>query len=402
MKDRKGDWRDLLASHSLAIDIKKLWLGFLASIVAVVILAIMAFAQSAGPSHGATGAMAQVWRGENLLYSLVRGRGLAAFGAVASLFDPFHGGIRHLVLSALLYFVLLAVLTYCGGAITRLTALQYARDDIPTLGEGLRMVRAKRKAYLFAPLTPLFGVLLFGVGNIIVGLVGSIPVVGPWIMVFLIPLCSVPATIIIAFIAVLGALSFGLMLPAVSIGGKDAFEGWSSAYSYLLWGFNRFICYTALAAGIGVLTTLAAYGLTELFIYLLIKTVSIGLIGRSVVHYVASSGYAADLLPVTGGSLGLLAASWVTLVIAFFARCLVIGYAVSYFFTANTIICFLLRKHVDRIDVDQVYVEEAEEKAPAEEEEPEAEQPEPGEEQAPQAAEPSSEQPEGSEEPSEQ
>jgi len=385
MRDRKGDWRDLLASHGLAIDAKKLWLGFIASITILSLLTIMAMVYGRFFPTSSVALLGQLWHRGNLVFSLLQGRGLTAVPLLIPLLNPFHGGIVHLALSALLYFLLLAVLTYCGGAITRLTALQYARDDIPTLQDGLKMVRAKRRAYLFAPLTPLFGVLLFAVGNIVIGLIGCIPVVGPWIMAALVPFCAVPATVVITFIVVLGALTFGLMLPAISIGGKDAFEGWSSAYSYLLWGFNRFVSYTVLAAVIGTLTTLAAYGLVELFVYLLVKTLSIGLIGRSLISYTLGGGLAADVAPVLEGPLGLTVASWLTILIVFVARCMVFAYAISYFFTSNTLICFLLRKHVDRIDVDQVYEEKPEEKAPAEEV-PEAK----GE---PQAGEPIAEQP---------
>jgi hypothetical protein len=258
------------------------------------------------------------------------------------------------------------------------------------------MVRKKRNAYLFAPLTPLFGVLLFGIGNLIIGLIGSIwPPATGWIMAVLLPFLSVPATLVIVFIAVLGVLTFGLMLPAVSIGGKDAFEGWSSAYSYLLWGFNRWVGYTVIAVLIWVISGAAVWGLAELFIYLFIKTVSMGLLPGDLVNY-AASGLAGDTVPLMSGSVGLQAASWVAVVIAFIIRCLALGYVFSYFFTSNTVICFLLRKHVDRIDVDQVYEEEAEEEFEEEFEEPvvspeEGEEAEGEAEEQPQAEEPSEE-----------
>jgi len=387
MKERKGDWRDLLAAHGSAIDAKKLWLGFIASITILSLVTIMAMVYGRFFPNSPVALVGQFWRRSNLLFSLLHGRGLTAIPLLLPLFNPFHGGVVHLALSALMYFLLLSILTYCGGAISRLTALQYARDDIPTLQDGLKMVRAKRRAYLFAPLTPFFGVLLFAVGNIVIGLIGCIPVVGPWIMAFLLPFCAVPAALIITFIVVLGVLTFGLMLPAISIGGKDAFEGWSSAYSYLLWGFNRFVSYTVLAAVIGALTALAAYGIVELFVYTLIKTVSIGLIGKSLLSYTMGGGLAPDVSAITGGSLGLAVASWLTILIVFVARCMVFAYAISYFFTANTIICFLLRKHVDRIDVDQVYEEKPEQEAAA----PEA----PEAAKGPQAGPPTAEQPEG-------
>jgi hypothetical protein len=56
--------------------------------------------------------------------------------------------------------------------------------------------------------------------------------------------------------------------------------------------------------------------------------------------------------------LGVQVATGVKMVLVFVTHCLVLAYAASYYFTANTVITFLLRKHVDRIEVDQVYTED--------------------------------------------
>ena len=370
MREHKGDWRDLLAAHSLAVDAKKLWLGFIAALATVSLMAIMATAHGRLSGSAELGSLG-VFQGEgSLIYRIIIGQYLMSFLELIPLLNPFAGGVQHFALSLLFYILALSIWTFCGGAITRLTALQYARDDIPTLHDGVDMVRKKRKAYYFAPMTPLFGIVFFAVCNIIAGLVGSIPYVGPWILLIVSPLVGI-ATLIIAFILVLGVLTFGLMLPAVSIGGKDAFEGWSSAYSYLLWGFNRFVGYGVMLLVIGGLTTLAAIGLVELFILIMGETVSIGLIGNEIIHIAGKGrGLIPALYPTTQGGVGLTVASWVVVVIALLARFLVAAYAFSYFFTASTIMCFLLRKHVDRIDVDEVYEEEAEEEELSFEEEP--------------------------------
>lgn len=357
MRDRKGNWQDLLASHSLAVDTKKLWLGFVATLATVALLTIIGAVYTALVGvrvmpYFDLGARSFVSR-------LIAGDGAAAWWDILPLLNPFAGNVAHFALSIFLYMTLLAVWSYCGGAISRLTALQYGRDDIPTLNDGLKMVRDKRNAFFFAPLTPLLGVIIFSVCNMILGLICSIPYVGGWITGISIPFVALPAAIIATFIIVLGVVTFGLMFPAVSIGGKDAFEGWSSAYSYLLWGFNRFVGYTAVAAIVGLVTTLIAMGIAELFVGILAKSISIGLIGGSILQL--PDGLGGMLEPSGAESVGISVASGVTLVIAIMARALVIAYAFSFFFTANTIICFLLRKHVDRIEIDEVYEETAEE-----------------------------------------
>ena len=392
MRARKGDWRDLLASHSLAVDAKKLWMGFIATLATVSLLAIMAMVYGRTFPESQIATLARFQGSDNIFFALMQGKGIQVLKIVLPLLNPFYDGLGHFAFSMFFYFLLLGIWTFCGGVISRLTALQYAKDDIPTLQDGLAVVRAKRKAYYFAPVTPLFGIILFAVCNMVIGLIGSIPVVGPWAMTVLVPFVSLPATIVVTFMVVLGVLTFGLMLPAVSIGGKDAFEGWSSAYSYLLWGFNRFVCYSLAALAVGVLTTVAAFWLAELFIYLLAKTVSMGLqvAGRDLVMYNLGGAGGTEgsigpaIYPITEG-VGYWAASWVTILVALVMRALVVAYAFSYFFTANTLVCFLMRKHVDRIDVDEVYEEELEEPAEAELDtgepgEPQPEEPEEGDE----------------------
>ncbi len=359
MKDRKGNWMDLFASHALAVDAKKIWLGFLAALGTAAIFALFCYVNE---FIAGTGNMAE---GDNVIVMLLGGRCATGIGRMLPFFNPFAAGWLHFVLSAVFYLLLMGVWTFFAGPITRLTALQYARDDIPTLNDAKKMVSKKRKAFFFAPVTPLLAVFLFALCNQLAGLIGSIPLIGPWLLTVLLPIGILPGTIVLTFIVVLGVLSFGLMLPSISIGGKDAFEGWSSAYSYLLWGFNRFISYTALAAVIGIVSVLAAAGISELFVALMHRTVSIGLAGELMQTGPGEGVFRHSLLPVASGPVGLRVASWMMVIIVVLIRMLVAAYAFSYFFTANTIICFLMRKHVDKVDIDDVYYEEE----PVEEEE---------------------------------
>ena len=390
MRERKGDWRDVLSAWSLAFDAKKVWMGFLGVIATLLVMmgASVAYGRLVGPGNIAEFTSPT---GGHAMEPFLQGGGLAAAAALLPLLNPFHAGLAHFCFSVVFYAALFLFWSYFAGTITRVAALEYGRDELPTLRDGTGMVRSHWKSYLLAPVSPLIGLVVFALLNALGGLIGSIPYVGPILMIVgIIPWFI--ATIIIVFLAVLGVLGFGLMFPAISIGGKDAFEGWSSAFSYVLWGFNRWFSYSVVAAVIGVVSTVAAWGVCELFIYFLVRAIDFGMIGDQVlVVYRAGSGIAPALGLTHSESVLMQISSFCMLVALLGVRLVPIAYLFSYFFTANTVICLLLRKDVDRIEIDEIYGEEAEEEEftmpepeglaeeeteePAEEEEAPAEEP---------------------------
>ena len=361
MRDRKGDWRDVLSAWSLALDAKKVWMGFLGVIATLLVMMGASVAYGWLVKSGEVASFASP-AGGHAMEPFLGGEGLAAAAMLLTLLNPFHAGLGHFCFSAVFYGVLFLFWSYFAGTITRLAALEYGRDDLPTLREGTGMVRSHWKSYLLAPMSPLIGLVIFVLLDSLGALVGSIPYVGPILMIVgIIPWFI--ATIIAVFLAVLGVLSFGLMFPAISMGGKDAFEGWSSAFSYVLWGFNRWFCYTLLAAVIGAISTVAAWGVCELFIYFLVRAIDFGMIGDQVlVTYNTVEGAIVPTLGLTHSNSALMQISSFCMLVALLGvRAIPIAYLFSYFFTANTVICLLLRKDVDRIEIDEVYDEEAEE-----------------------------------------
>jgi len=362
MRKRTGDWRDVLSAYTLALDAKKLYMGFVGTLATVLIMIVAAMCYRVLVGLPGITDLGSPESKRYMMWYFMTGQGLKALRALLPLFNPFHGGIVHFWISIGLYVALVRAWSYFGGVITRLTALEYGRDELPTLQEGTSMVRSKRNAYFLAPLSPVIGVVIFAMLNALGGLIGSIPYAGPILMI----VGVVPwfiSTVIVVFIAVLGVLSFALMLPTISIGGKDAFEGWSTAYSYLLWGFNRFVGYTVIAALIGAITTVAAWAVCELFIYTLMKTIGIGFIAQDtwLVYTSAIGGASPAILPSPSGSVLMQISSVVMLIALMGVRVIPLAYLFSYFFTASTVVCFLMRKHVDRIELDEVYEEKPEE-----------------------------------------
>ncbi|MFO8007925.1 MAG: hypothetical protein R6V05_09325 [Candidatus Brocadiia bacterium] len=289
-----------------------------------------------------------------------------------------------------------------GGIIARLTALEYARDDFPVLADAKHMVCSRRKDYFLAFLFPFLFVIGPAVCNLAIGLLSSIPGIGRILLVVLYPVGGLLGFISWLF-AIGWLLSFGLMMPAISVDGKDSFDGWSTSYAYVLWQFGRYVCYMIVAGVIGIIAAVVAYWVVEGLIYVIYQSIDMGFL-RSVPWLLYDAGG-----PVggTGWEQGGLAAvtSGIIAVLTLALRGIPVAYVISYFFTANTIVFFLLRKHVDNIDIEELYEEEVEEEiSPAEvpmpeqpEQEPVAPEPEAPEPEAPEAeeaAEPEPEEPE--------
>lgn len=407
MRKRTGDWRDLLSAYALALDAKKIYVGFIATVSTVILMVVVAFLYMWLAGKGllpgqveALAALGDPWGDSPLLWRFLEGSGLHMVGVFLPLLNPFHGGLVHLALSALLYAGLFWVWSGAGGVVSRLTALEYARDDLPTLAEGRAVVKSKRKALFLAPLMPFVAILFLALLNILGGFIASFWYVGRILLIVPGFPLLVASTLTIIFLALFGALSFGLMMPAVTVGGKDAFESWSTAYSYVLWGLRRFICYTLVVGVIGVIGAAVAWALTELLIYCIYRTVEMGFFsGTPWVLYepgLSGGAFRIALLPGTGGFGGLLSGIIVALMVAL--RAIPVAYVFSYFFTANTIIFFLMRKDQDNIEIEEVY-EEADEE---EEVEGFVEGPVAGEEEAPAEEEPQPEQQAEEEGPAEQ
>ena len=416
MATRQGDWRDLLGVYSRAFGAKKIWLGLVGVFATVLIVMVTASVYGWAADNGAVKScefrhLGQFHHRDNILLALMRGKtvaevnrdrararmvggphvppgllrmlhtrmsagggagrpggrragaGLGAFVEIAPVLNPFADNMVHFLISVFFYLALIRTWTYCGGAISRLTALEYARDDLPGLREATEMVCKKRRAYFFTPVIPFTAVLFCIVANSVIGLVGSIPGAGAWLMI---PgyLLAALVSILLAFFVVFGFLSFGLMMPVVSISGGDAFESWSASYSYALWGFGRLVLYRLLVWVIGLVAVMLAVVVAQVFLSALVGSVGIGVIGRNYDMVWFGKGIIGGVDPLVlakpGASNGVIGATAVLSVIAFGTRALVLAYAASYYFAANTVIAFLLRKHVDRIEVDEVYVEQEE------------------------------------------
>jgi len=284
------------------------------------------------------------------------------------------------------YFVIygvicLVVWSIFGGAVSRIAALHVARDEKISIKPALNFSIKKFPSFLFAPLIPavivaalgfvvwLGSLILYnwgwGIGEVLNGVLFFLPLIAGFVM---------------ALVAVGTVGGLNLMYPTIAVEGSDSFDAISRSFSYVYARPWRMAFYSLVAFVYGVL----CYLFVRFFAFLMLKlayiSVHLGVLvkGNSgLINKFDTMWPGPSFWGLHGGfdwgvcwgaqAFGAwLIAFWVYVVIGFVA-----AFLVSFFFSANTVIYYLLRKKVDATDLDDVYVEEE----PAEEVPPVAEEP---------------------------
>lgn len=422
MRELRQDWRDIFLGFRIALDAKKIILGAAGLVISLLWVAILSgvfsvFGLADNIDHNTvvdavfrppvdTAALKVVfdaptsvpaWKAAYLSTTPGRFQEMLC-GVVQNGLE-----VKEFVGLLIIGLGLLAIWSLIGGGITRIAAVELAKDERIELGESTNYSSSKFWSYFWSPLVPVLGVLFFGFWVAVVSVCGRIPAVGNlWIL-----LCSLgfPLALLAGFLIVLimigGLFGLILMFPTISAEGTDAFDAISRAYSYVYSKPWRFIwyCLVALAYGVAVVAFVVCFScyMTDTTLGLAewaagedafggIRTYATqSLLGNDLATTGADAGF--RQLPPFQGFLqkasGVIVFLWV-----FVVASLAYGFAVSFDCTAATIIYFLMRRAVDGTDMTEVYVEEEEEEplpepeAPAEE--PEEEAPESGgEEEAP-------------------
>ena len=141
-------------------------------------------------------------------------------------------------------------------------------------------------------------------------------------------------------ILLLIGLVFGwpLMIATISTQGSDAFDGFSRSFDYVYSRFWHLVWFLIVAAAYGLLMLWVVWGVTVGITELAAVSVGVGMGEDSQILN------AADLA-------GRCVSAWLSGV-----ALLVAGYAVSYFWSASTIIYFLLRQSEDANHLSEVYL----------------------------------------------
>jgi hypothetical protein len=269
---------------------------------------------------------------------------------------------RYHFLYCIVFFVMkLAVISLAGGAICRIAALQFARDEKPGVGEALRYGVNKFVSFFAAPLVPIAIIIFVGVFVFVLGLLGNIPWFGELLMGIFVPLALLAGALITAL--VIGAVAgFDLMFPAVAYDGSDALDAMSRAFSYVYSRPWRMGFYTGLAAVYGAI----CYVFVRLFAFLLLiaayTLLAVGVFGAAEGGDKVARIWIKPTFLSLAGPGPASPANWSETIAAYLIYLcvlvvvgLVIAFITSFYFSANTIIYALMRKWVDNTSVEDIY-----------------------------------------------
>jgi hypothetical protein len=271
--------------------------------------------------------------------------------------------------------LMLAVWAFVGGAATRMTAVRFAREESVPLKEALRFSCAKWPSTATCVLIP-FGVLVV-VGIIAylpAGGVLAIPYVGEYAVGLALPL-SLLMGLVCALVFIGGTFSVGLQWPTIAAEGSDSFDAISRSISYITSRPWRYMFYTLFSAAYGCLTFVFVKFLTFLTLFITHKGIAVfwtvftlgkGGPENKVLRLWAEPTLSDPWRVMSAAQQSGAEASaqhlfefWIWIVMALAA-----SFVISFFFTSQTIIYFLMRKAVDATDVEEVYMEEADEELP--------------------------------------
>ncbi len=317
---------------------------------------------------------------------------------VVKLLDPDASRLTRLYLFLCL---LWSVVTWAffGGVITRLAAVNFTGKTRTSLGEAISYVVSRYKDYVLTPLVP---VAVIGVVTLVMmafAFVALIPLVGDVVLYGLgLPLVVLGGAVMVVLL--IGLVGYPLMYTTLSVDGTDMFDALSRTYNYVFQAPWNFLWYSLVSIFYGAVVTffvifagslsvymgkwavsqapLSEYTHREpdyLFLYapetfgwkqLFLKggpieqrevTTTDALSGRVTRRLEDANKPAADQyrgrLLVTEKIGAGLATFWLSAFALF-----IVGFSYSYFWSASTMIYLLMRKKVDELDVDEIYVEE--------------------------------------------
>jgi hypothetical protein len=139
-----------------------------------------------------------------------------------------------------------------GGAITRIAALKFTRDEAPGLIAALKHAFAKWPSYSLPPLVALAGASVFAIQLVVLGFIMRLDVLAflaalVWPFVILLGLMMA--------VLLIGALvGWPLMWATVSVEGTDAFDALSRSYAYVYHRPWRLLWYALFALFLAIVS----------------------------------------------------------------------------------------------------------------------------------------------------
>ncbi len=318
------------------------------------------------------------------------------FLPIVYFFDERAGWLDRLYLVCILLCTL-AVWGYFGGAICRIAAVQVARNERISLVEALAFTRDRCASYIAAPALPLILVAIFMFLLMIFGWLEWTPYVGDLFAGLLWPIVILFGFIMT--IVLVGLVGWPLMIATISVEGNDSFDALSRSYSYVYQAPWQYLWYNFLAVVYGAVLIFFVGFMASMMIFVgkwgvasavgpansdekydrepsylfyyaptsfgwrdlmisgnqhVVKKTELAPSGRPVHRYEFNAEATKAL---SGWNLmgSVLVQVWIWPLFL-----LVVGFGYSFFWSASTIIYFLMRHQVDDTDLDEVHMEDEE------------------------------------------
>lgn len=368
MRELRQNWLDIFSAFRIAIDPKKMMLGFVGGLVSLaVVFGLLYLFRSVFPN----GLMVLSGFVLDPIYSISTINQQAVTTLAPGVVIAREGGLipmamRHLAPGMIgakeVGFMLVAgvlmllIWSYFGGTILRSSAVEFSKDDRIDLREASGFARKKYSSFFWAPVVPCLGIVFLLLCIYLGGLVGRIPYVGPVVdgLFFFLALLAGFLIILIALGTLFGA---PLMGPTIATEGTDAFDAISRSFAYVFGRPWRYIWYYLVGAAYAVVCTafVAAFAYGLIAVALGAGRAGMGESFRPIDAFLTTNQRDPNASIVQNFCAVLMRAGIIV------TWGLVIGFAISMKATLCTIIYCLLRKDVDGTDMTEVFIEEEEE-----------------------------------------
>ncbi len=347
------DLQDVLRGFKMTLDFNKLFSAVVGIILSVIwVLVILAFASAfklvaISPFELITGFLISPRLG---LCSLIR----TLFSSIQTVDWGEYAALVVLILG------LLIIWSVFAGSITRLAAVEFAKDEKLGIKDSFVFSVKRFWSYFWCPLTPALGVLFFIACNVIGGLLGQIKIAGEIAVAIGFPL-AILSGFLIVFIGVIGIIGFFLMYPTISAEGSDTFDAMSRAYSYVLSRPAHFLSLLISILVCGVILIFFTSGVACLVMKTTYFTVGIGMGDkfdtiRAFIAGLGGGGASTEAL----GTLSMKFAAIMMMLYVVLVKVAVGSIIVAFAGSASTIAYLILRKDVDGTELFDVYIEEEE------------------------------------------
>lgn len=259
--------------------------------------------------------------------------------------------------------IFLVVMSFCGGAICRIAALEISRGEKLGAIEAMRFSREKFWSLFCAPLLPVCIVATLGIAVLLLGLLGNIPLVGEISIGLFLPFAIILGTMMT--LVVIGALAGGGMkFAVVAYEASDSFDAISRTFCYVYTRPWHLVMYYLVALIYGGI----CYLFVRLFAFIVLLMVYMCL-WLSLWAKSAMSGTVSKLEVIwpgpnffnLAGDHAVYAMNWSESIAAFLVRIsvavvmgLVMAFIISFFYCASTTIYALMRNKVDNIPISDI------------------------------------------------